>query len=136
MPSPRYVRPILFKEAVYAPTLPPPLRPTYKGCGCGCKGAPGGCRDNTQPSGLISGVRRLSGLSGGFGALDTGSLQPTPMHYVYGAASLAGTALGAYHGYKRNRGSVGWAIVWGLLGGAFPIITVPVALAQGFGERA
>ncbi len=49
--------------------------------------------------------------------------------------SIAGTVLGAYHGYRRND-SVGWAIGWALLGGAFPLITVPVALAQGFGEKA
>jgi hypothetical protein len=54
---------------------------------------------------------------------------------VWGAISTLGTGLGAYHGYKRNGGSVGWAIGWGLLGGLVPIITVPVALAQGFGKR-
>lgn len=52
--------------------------------------------------------------------------------YRYLAA--AGTIAGAYHGYKRNN-SIGWAIGWGLLGGAFPFFTIPVALAQGFGER-
>lgn len=52
--------------------------------------------------------------------------------WVSGVA-LAGTALGAYHGYKRT-GSVGWSIGWALLGGLFPFITVPVALAQGFGK--
>jgi hypothetical protein len=45
--------------------------------------------------------------------------------------ALAGTGLGVYHGYKRT-GSLGWALAWGLLGGMFPIITIPVALAQGF----
>jgi hypothetical protein len=47
---------------------------------------------------------------------------------------MAGAAAGAYHGYKRNN-SVGWAIGWALLGGVFPIITVPVSLAQGFGKK-
>ena len=46
---------------------------------------------------------------------------------------LVGTGLGAYHGYKRT-GSVGWTIAWALLGGLFPIITIPVAFAQGFGR--
>jgi hypothetical protein len=41
----------------------------------------------------------------------------------------------AFHGYKRNR-SVGWAVAWGLLGGAFPIITPVIAVAQGFGKPA
>jgi uncharacterized membrane protein HdeD (DUF308 family) len=46
------------------------------------------------------------------------------------ALAVTGTAVGAYHGYKRND-SVGWAIVWGLLGGLAPIIVIPVAFAQG-----
>lgn len=55
---------------------------------------------------------------------------------IYAVLGLAGTALGAYHGYRRNRGSIGWAIGWGLLGGMFPVITVPVAFAQGYGKPA
>lgn len=48
---------------------------------------------------------------------------------------LRGAAVGLaiYHGYRRNH-SIGWALVWGLLGSAFPLVTVPVALAQGFGQ--
>ena len=49
-------------------------------------------------------------------------------------ASVAGTGLGAYHGYMRHRGSVGWAVIWGLLGGIVPIFTIPISLAQGFGK--
>lgn len=64
----------------------------------------------------------------------TQTVSPTVM-MVGRALSIAGTALGAYHGYRRNRGSVGWAIGWALLGGMFPVITIPVALAQGFGKR-
>jgi hypothetical protein len=60
-----------------------------------------------------------------------GEFEMTPFRQVTG---LAGAAAGAYHGYKRNN-SVGWAIGWALLGGAFPIITVPVSLAQGFGKK-
>lgn len=54
---------------------------------------------------------------------------------LYGLLGTAGMVMGAYHGYKRNN-SVGWAIGWGLLGGLFPFITIPVSLAQGFGKRA
>ena len=43
--------------------------------------------------------------------------------------------LSAYHGYKRNYDSLGWALGWGVLGGLFPIITPAVAIAQGFGKR-
>lgn len=49
------------------------------------------------------------------------------------ALSAASAGLSAYHGYKRNL-SVGWAIVWGLAGSAFPLISVAVALAQGYGK--
>jgi hypothetical protein len=80
---------------------------------------------------------------GGFGAYarlgeEPAALAPNPMRStlvaIYGLASLAGTAVGAYHGYKRNN-SVGWAVGWALLGGLFPIVVVPVAFAQGLGER-
>lgn len=53
----------------------------------------------------------------------------------WGVASVVSVGLSAYHGYKRNQ-SIGWAIVWGLLGGIAPVITPAIAVAQGFGERA
>lgn len=52
---------------------------------------------------------------------------------IYTALTLAGTSLGAYHGYKRNQ-SVGWAIGWAFLGGLAPIIVIPLAFAQGLGQ--
>lgn len=55
----------------------------------------------------------------------------SPFHM---ALSMGGTAVGAYHGWKRNE-SVGWAIGWALLGGMFPEIVIPVALAQGINKR-
>lgn len=45
-------------------------------------------------------------------------------------AAIAATV---YHGYKRNN-SIGWALAWGLAGSVAPIIAVPVAIAQGFGQ--
>jgi hypothetical protein len=54
-----------------------------------------------------------------------------------GAWSYLGPAAvgaAAYHGYKRNR-SAGWAIAWALCAGISPIITIAVALAEGFGKR-
>lgn len=39
----------------------------------------------------------------------------------------------AYHGYKRNNDSIGWAIGWYLLSGFFPITPV-IAYAQGFAK--
>jgi len=56
-----------------------------------------------------------------------------PMGWAYVVGDIAITSAMAYHGYKRNN-SLGWALVWALLGGAVPIIGVPVALAQGFAK--
>lgn len=60
-----------------------------------------------------------------------GALEASPARMAIGTL---GAAAGAYHGYKRNN-SIGWAIGWSLLGAVFPIITVPVSLAQGFGKK-
>ena len=49
--------------------------------------------------------------------------------------AAASAAVSAYHGYKRNQ-SVGWAVVWGLLGGLAPVMVPAIALAQGFGKKA
>lgn len=48
---------------------------------------------------------------------------------VRAAAGVAST----YHGYKRT-GSVGWAVLYGLLGGIFPLETVPITIAMGYGK--
>ncbi len=53
---------------------------------------------------------------------------------VLEAVLTASVAASAYHGYRRNR-SLGWALVWGFMGGLFPVFTPAIALAQGFGER-
>lgn len=66
----------------------------------------------------------------GIGATDTGVGVAT---IIWSALSLGGAVSGAYHGYRRNN-SVGWAIGWAILGGLFPVITIPVSLAQGFGQ--
>lgn len=39
-----------------------------------------------------------------------------------------------YHGYKRT-GSIVWALIYGLAGKVFPIESVPIAIAQGFGQK-
>lgn len=53
---------------------------------------------------------------------------------LWTAVNVAALGALAYHGYRRNRGSWGWALTWGLLGGLVWPITGAVALAQGFGE--
>jgi hypothetical protein len=49
-------------------------------------------------------------------------------------AGFASMVALTYHGYKRGRGSVGSALLWGLLGGVVWPITLPIAVAQGFGK--
>ena len=68
---------------------------------------------------------------------DNGSFfyQPSP------AATLLGSAIvgaSVYHGYTRNVATspIGWGLIWGLLGAFFPIPTIAIALAQGFGKKA
>lgn len=48
---------------------------------------------------------------------------------------LAGTVLGAYHGVKRNKGKVWPGIGWGLIGGMFWPVVLPVIAVQGLGKR-
>jgi len=59
---------------------------------------------------------------------------PRALRIAYAISGMAGSAVGAYHGYKRNN-SIGWAIGWAVLGGLFPVIVIPVAFAQGIGKR-
>ena len=44
----------------------------------------------------------------------------------------ASMALSAYHGLKRHNGSVGWAILWGVMGSMFPVITPAIAFFKDF----
>ena len=78
----------------------------------------------------------LFGAQPGANGTGTGQLTPNDgaLSTLASGVAVAGTALGAYHGYKRTE-SLGWALGWALLGGMFPFITIPVALAQGFGRR-
>lgn len=57
---------------------------------------------------------------------------------IWGLLALAGAGASVYHGYKRNeaRNPVAWALWWGLWGAVIPIITVPIAVAQGFAKPA
>jgi hypothetical protein len=57
-----------------------------------------------------------------------------PVRTFWMIASTASMAVSTYHGYKRNQ-SIGWALVWGALGAAFPILTPTVAIAQGLGKE-
>ncbi len=59
---------------------------------------------------------------------------PTALRVWWSVVSAVGAGAGIYHGYKRND-SVGWAILWGIFGGALPVISIPVSLIQGFGKE-
>ena len=69
----------------------------------------------------------------GAGAGTGQAVAPDTWTTLASGLGLLGTGMGAYHGYRRT-GSVGWTVAWALLGGLFPIITIPVAFAQGFGK--
>jgi hypothetical protein len=51
------------------------------------------------------------------------------------ALSAVSMAVSAYHGYKRDK-SVGWAVVWGILGGMAPVLVPVIALAEGYAKPA
>ncbi len=56
------------------------------------------------------------------------------VRWVVGGLALLSGALAAYHGVKRNNGSVGWGLVWGAAGTFAPIITPAIAIGQGFAK--
>lgn len=93
---------------------------------------PGAVYDPNTP---LAVARKLAGFGGlaGLGEMPTLSPGVARLLRVLG---IVGTGVGVYHGYKRNRGSVGWALGWGLLGAFFPVIVIPVAFAQGLGKPA
>jgi hypothetical protein len=49
--------------------------------------------------------------------------------------TLGSAVASAYHGTRRNDGSVFWGVVWFALGAVFPVLTPAVGYAQGFGQR-
>ena len=53
---------------------------------------------------------------------------------LWTAVNIGAVGALTYHGYRRNRGSWGWALTWGLIGGLIWPITGAIAFAQGFGE--
>jgi len=57
----------------------------------------------------------------------------SPMRQLAYLSGIVASAALVYHGYKRSQ-SIGWALVWGILGGAFWPLAVPIAVAQGFGR--
>ncbi|RLB43813.1 MAG: hypothetical protein DRH30_02635 [Deltaproteobacteria bacterium] len=87
------------------------------------------------PSNLrfMSPMMGLGVMDAGAGRLSFWEGASTGQKILYTAGLASVPALG-YHGFKRND-SVGWALVWGVFGSMVWPITVPVALAQGFGKK-
>lgn len=57
-----------------------------------------------------------------------------PVETMFRVGTVLSLPMLTYHGYKRTN-SIGWALVWGLLGTLVWPITIPVAFAQGFAEK-
>lgn len=139
----------LWPQQLTTPQVPQNLlRPSWKGYGtlgdcagswnsgyanCGCVGCGGG---NVLTNALAGFGRRQMrrGTLGQASDYELFARTPQWLQVVYGLASLAGGAAGAYHGYVRNGGSIGWGIGWFFLGSWFWPIAIPVAFAQGFAQ--
>jgi hypothetical protein len=80
------------------------------------------------------GKRALVPLSG----IKDDDFTPNPSGMFWTLLSAAGAGLSSYHGYKRNvaENPIAWALWWGLWGSVLPIITLPIAIAQGYAEPA
>lgn len=83
-----------------------------------------------QPNYLANALVPLSALGDDF------EENPAGMAMFWTLVSAAGAGLSSYHGYKRNAASnpIAWALWWGLWGSVLPIITLPIAIAQGYAE--
>lgn len=66
------------------------------------------------------------------GVFDAGDTASQISRVAWSLASLVSMGAAAYHGSKRNGGSIGWGIWWGLMGGIFPVITPAIGVGQGF----
>jgi hypothetical protein len=53
---------------------------------------------------------------------------------LYSTLALVSATASGFHGYRRNN-SLGWGLVWFVMGSVFPIITPVIGLAQGFGQE-
>lgn len=91
---------------------------------------------NTTRSAVNNSRLRIRARVGLTAPTEKESAGATTIGVIAWVGSIAGTGIGAYHGYGRNGGSVGWAIGWGILGSIFWPIVIPLALAQGLGKRA
>ena len=67
------------------------------------------------------------------------TVAPSPYDAKEGVRSLfvgiAFALAAAYHGYRRSGGSKLWAIPWAVGGFVCPVITLPLAINQGFAKK-
>lgn len=66
-------------------------------------------------------------------AIATGN-QPVLPPMVKTVLSLSSAGVSAFHGVRRNGGSIFWGVWWFVMGAVFPVITPVVGFAQGFGQ--
>jgi hypothetical protein len=134
-PGPGYERQPPMPQGMHTPHnggfagAPPRLRLVVSGRPCVTKDAMHG----VAPKGTCwdeQSVTRPVAMGDADGAIVATSALAITLYALH----VAGTAAGAYHGYKRTE-SVGWAVGWALLGGFVPYIVIPVAFAQGFGKK-
>lgn len=79
--------------------------------------------------------RKLSRVPGMLGADTPASTATTLKEAVTSEPVKTGASIAlTYHGYRRT-GSIFWALMYGLAGRLVPAVAVPVALAQGYGDR-
>ena len=90
----------------------------------------GGARDSVAMSLVAHGVSPATitsattflNTSSGAGGLTKNS--------IWGMLALASAGACAYHGIKRNNGSIGWGAWWFLMGTIFPVVAPIIAVAR------
>lgn len=136
---------VRFNQA-FPPMVPSASSATYLGPfyqGCGSPERP--CEPSPLPASVAA--MRVATRGGALGSivdaylgdvtLSDGTVVETSwvQSPIFRVIAMLSVGVSVYHGYKRNNGSIGWALGWGLLGAFFPVITPAVALAQGLGQR-
>lgn len=107
----------------------------------GAVGSPDYPHASYNPNAPVSLARKVVGYAGlgGLGtatAYETWRQQYPVAAVVLPVVSFVGGIAAGYHGFKRNKGSIGWTIGWWILGAWFPLITLPVAYFQGYAKPA
>ncbi len=96
--------------------------------GVGTPGIPYAKFSPSTPVGIARTAAGFAGLG-----MTTDEVLASPAWRILSLTS--GIACG-YHGYKRNKGSIGWTLGWWFLGAVFPIPTLPLAVFQGYAKPA